>query len=74
MQGAIASSQNYSLQTIQHMENKFKAGDIVYERIRPSQKLIISRFAAAIYHCKTQENHKRNRLFYFERELTAFAA
>jgi hypothetical protein len=52
------------------MENKFKAGDIVYERIRPSQKLIISGYAGAIYNCTVQENQRRNALVYFERELS----
>lgn len=52
-----------------HMELKFKEGDEVYERIRPSQKLIISRYFKGIYYCKDVENLRKKDLIYFEREL-----
>lgn len=51
------------------MENKFKEGDIVNERVRPSQRLIVSRLMNKIYYCRIQENPKRKELVFFEREL-----
>lgn len=51
------------------MEIKFKEGDEVYDRVRPSQKLIISRYFKGIYYCKIVENLRRKELIYFEREL-----
>ncbi len=53
------------------MENKYKTGEMVYERIFPSKKLIISRYADRLYYCKPQENLKRKEMVYFERELMA---
>jgi uncharacterized protein YodC (DUF2158 family) len=51
------------------MEIKFKEGDEVYDRIRPGQKLIISRYFKGIYYCKIVENPRRKELIYLEREL-----
>lgn len=51
------------------MDIKFKEGEEVYERIRPGQTLIISRYFKGIYYCKVAENLKRKELIYFEREL-----
>jgi uncharacterized protein YodC (DUF2158 family) len=51
------------------MEIKFKEGDEVYERIRPGQKLIISRYFKGIYYCKVDENLDRKELIFAEREL-----
>lgn len=51
------------------MENKFKKGEIVKERIRPTQKLIITRCNNRLYYCKIEENPKLKELVYFEREL-----
>lgn len=53
------------------MENKYKAGDVVYERIFPAKKLIVSRYTDKLVYCRTQENLKRKELVYFERELMA---
>jgi len=53
------------------MENKFKAGEVVYERTHPSQKLIVGRYADRVYYCKAMEAPKRKELVYFERELAA---
>lgn len=49
--------------------NKFKAGEIVYERIRPTQKLIVGSCINNLYYCKLKEFPKRKELVYFEREL-----
>ncbi|MEQ1586983.1 MAG: hypothetical protein ABL895_13935 [Cyclobacteriaceae bacterium] len=51
------------------MESKFKAGEIVYERIRPTLKLIVANCINNLYYCKLHEFPKRKELVYFEREL-----
>lgn len=51
------------------VENKFKEGDIVVERNRPTQKLVIDRYLNQIYYCRDQENSKLKELVYFERDL-----
>lgn len=51
------------------LDIKFKEGEEVYDRIRPSQKLIISRYFKGIYYCKVEENLRRKELIYLEREL-----
>lgn len=53
------------------MEAKFKTGDIVYERVRPSQQLIIKRYVDLLYYCATPERSHGKTLVFFERELTA---
>ncbi len=56
------------------MENKFKEGEVVKERIRPTQKLIITRHINKLYYCKIEENPNLKELVYFERELMPVAA
>jgi len=51
------------------MEHKYKEGDIVNERVRSAQKLIVSRLFNKLYYCKTFENPRRKALVFFEREL-----
>ena len=51
------------------METKYKAGQIVFERIRPSQKLVVSHYFDKIYYCKVEEHRHRKELVYFERDL-----
>jgi hypothetical protein len=51
------------------VDNKFKAGEVVYERTRPAQKLIVRHYTDNIYYCKSQENSTSKHLVYFEREL-----
>ncbi|MBL0742692.1 hypothetical protein [Chryseolinea lacunae] len=51
------------------METKFREGEIVIERTRPTNKLIIMRCEDGLYYCKTQEGGRRKELVYFEREL-----
>lgn len=48
---------------------KYKVGDIVLERIRPAQKLIVSYYKNKIYYCKAQEHQHRKELVYFERDI-----
>ncbi len=52
------------------MENKYKEGDIVYERIRPSQKLIVKLVLYNVYYCQPEESKKRE-LVFFERDLAS---
>lgn len=52
-------------------ENKFKEGDVVVDRSRPTQKLVIERYLDQIYYCKDQENPKLKELVYLERDLIA---
>ena len=52
-------------------EGKYKAGEIVYDRIRPSQKLIVDRCIDRIYYCKLQEAPHRKAIVYMERDLSA---
>jgi hypothetical protein len=51
------------------MENRFKKGEVVYETIRPAQKLIITRFVGGLYYGKPQERTLQKELVFFEREL-----
>jgi len=53
------------------MENKYKSGEIVSERIRPTMKLIVNRYANGIYYCSIQERDSKKELVYFERELVS---
>ncbi|CAN5487597.1 hypothetical protein BH10BAC4_BH10BAC4_26830 [soil metagenome] len=53
------------------MENTYKAGEIVFERIRPNQTLIVKHFTNNMYYCEVQENPNRKYLVYQERELTS---
>lgn len=50
-------------------EPKFKEGDIVYERIRPTQKLIVKSSKGLIYSCMPIEHPNQKELSFFEREL-----
>jgi uncharacterized protein YodC (DUF2158 family) len=52
-------------------ENRYKSGEIVIERIRPSLKLTVSRYVNGIYYCLIQERESKRELVYFERELVS---
>ena len=51
------------------MESKYKNGEVVFERIRPTQKLVIRGYLNGIYYCKSQEANTQRELVYFERDL-----
>jgi hypothetical protein len=53
------------------MEPKFKKGEIVYDRVRPTQKLIIRNQVGQIYYCMDEEHPHRKELVFFERDLMA---
>jgi hypothetical protein len=52
-------------------ESKFKPGEVVFEKIRPSQKLIVERYSNKIYYCTLQEAPHRKAIVYVERDLVA---
>lgn len=51
--------------------SKYKPGEIVIERIRPSQKMIIEYYADRVYYCKLQEAPHRKAIAYMEKDLSA---
>lgn len=53
------------------MENKYKNGEVVIERIRPNQKLIVCSYVNGVYCCKAQDASAQQGLVYFERDLRA---
>jgi hypothetical protein len=55
------------------MEAKFKEGEIVIERIRPMQNLIVRGYVNMIYYCNPQEHLSSKELVYFERDLMSAA-
>lgn len=50
-------------------ENKYVAGDIVYEKVKPEVKLVVRRYIDRIYFCRLQDEPERKELALFEREL-----
>jgi hypothetical protein len=53
----------------QSVQNKYNAGDTVYAKANPTQKLVIRRYVDRVYYCKVQEEPERKELVYFEREF-----
>ncbi|HEY5747362.1 MAG TPA: hypothetical protein VIU12_14890 [Chryseolinea sp.] len=53
------------------MAAKFKEGEIVFERIRPTNKLIIVRRDNGLYYCRPSSGLRRKDLVYMERDLVA---
>jgi len=51
--------------------HKYKEGEDVIEKIHPSKKLIIIRYADGIYYCRVPETPNRKELVFFEWELMA---
>jgi hypothetical protein len=51
------------------MKNKYKEGEIVYERVRPTQKLLIRRCADGVYYCNVEESHTKKELVFLERDI-----
>jgi len=50
---------------------KYKQGDVVFDRIRPTQQLIVERYSDRIYYCLLKEATKRRAIAYLERDLKA---
>ncbi len=47
----------------------YKKGQVVYERMRPNQKLVVVDINGNIYSCIAQEHPSLKALTYFERDL-----
>ncbi|GAA5031197.1 hypothetical protein GCM10011506_21260 [Marivirga lumbricoides] len=54
------------------MKARYKKGEIVCDRSRPTQKLFISKCVTGIYYCKVEEDVKRKELVYLERDIIPF--
>ncbi len=54
---------------IMESETKYKAGEIVFERIHPAQRLVINYYRDRIYYCKVQDHLHRKDLVFFEKDL-----
>ncbi len=50
-------------------ETKYKAGEIVFERIHPAHRLVVNYCRDRIYYCKIQDNLHRKNLVFFEKDL-----
>ncbi len=53
------------------MEKKYRNGEVVIDRIRPNQKLIVCNYRNGVYYCHSQEANTQRGLVYFERDLKA---
>jgi hypothetical protein len=51
------------------LKNRYEDGEVVFERIRPSQKMVISGFSNGLYYCEVLGGQVKKALVYFEREL-----
>ena len=51
------------------LKSKYEDGEVVFERIRPDQKLVISSFTNGLYYCTTLGGRIKKAFVYFEREL-----
>jgi hypothetical protein len=56
------------------MENKYKEGEVVCAKEKPSFKLIIRRYVDRIYYCKIKKDPLIKKVVYFERELMSETA
>jgi len=50
---------------------KFKEGEIVFERVRPAQELIVRNHSGMLYYCSSEEHPNRKDLVFTERELVS---
>jgi len=51
------------------MENKYKEGEVVYDRVRPNQNLIIKRYYKGVYYCVPDERANGKELIYLVGDL-----
>jgi hypothetical protein len=51
------------------MKSKYQPGDVVYERIYPTKKMVIASYSDGLYYCKLVDSRDRKLLVYFERDL-----
>ena len=53
----------------QFVQNKYNAGDTIYAKEDPSEKLVIRRYIDKVYYCRVQARPESKELVYFEREI-----
>ncbi|TXN35242.1 hypothetical protein FVB32_11685 [Flagellimonas hymeniacidonis] len=51
------------------VESRYKIGDIVCAKVRPSVLLVVRLYARKVYYCTIQNDPLANELVYFDREL-----
>ncbi len=54
------------------MENRFKIGDFVFAKVRPSVPLVVRLYERRIYYCNVKMDPSAKELVYFERELMPY--
>lgn len=54
--------------------NRFKIGDFVCAKVRPSVSLVVRLYARRVYYCTVQNDPLANELVYFDRELKSYDA
>lgn len=50
-------------------ENKYKEGDVVYQKTNPAVALVVRRFFKRVYYCNPQKGALEKELVLFEREI-----
>lgn len=53
------------------METKLKEGEVVFEKNRPHQKLIITKINGNLFFCETYDDSRRTQLVFYERDLAS---
>jgi uncharacterized membrane protein YtjA (UPF0391 family) len=48
---------------------KYAIGQVVYDKVRPGQTLIVKRIASSLYYCQPKESYTNRVLAYLERDL-----
>lgn len=51
------------------MEKTYELGEVVFERVRPNQKLIVMNRVGNLYYCVPKENLKRKALVFYARDV-----
>ena len=54
------------------MIKKYKKGDLVCAKVRPSVILVVRLYVRKIYHCTIQNDSMANELLYFDSELRPY--
>ncbi len=55
-----------------YMVKRYKKGDLVYAKVRPSVILVVRFYIRNIYHCSVQNDSKANILLYLDSELMPY--
>ena len=50
-------------------DNLYKEGTVIYAKVEPTRKLIITKYHQRIYYCAVVDQPDQNHVAYFEREL-----